>query len=188
MKTPAIARIGRAGVANPSNVPIRHAQIEDLAQIVAIYNSAIPGRMATADTRPVTVASRRPWFDEFDPARRPLWVHATGRHVEGWLSLRSFYGRPAYAATVETGVYVAPAAQRRGVGRALLEHAIAAAPALRVRTMLAFVFAHNDASIALFERHGFVPWGRLPAVAELDGIERDLAILGLRVAARGRSA
>lgn len=188
MKTPAIARIGRAGVANPSNVPIRHAQIEDLAQIVAIYNAAIPGRMATADTRPVTVASRRPWFDEFDPARRPLWVHATGRHVEGWLSLRSFYGRPAYAATVETGVYVAPAAQRHGVGRALLQHAIAAAPSLGVRTMLAFVFAHNAASVALFERHGFVPWGRLPAVAELDGIERDLAILGLRVADIGRSA
>jgi phosphinothricin acetyltransferase len=43
------------------------------------------------------------------------------------------------------------------------------------------VFAHNAPSIALFERHGFVRWGLLPGVAELDGVERDLAILGLRL-------
>ncbi len=162
-------------------MPIRLAQAADLAEIVAIYNASIPSRMATADLAPVTVASRRPWFDEFDPARRPLWVHA-GRRVRGWLSLRSFYGRPAYAATVETGVYVAPAARRRGVGEALLTHAIAAAPSLGVHTMLAFVFAHNSASLRLFGRHGFASWGLLPEVAQLDGVARDLAILGLRVA------
>lgn len=162
-------------------MPIRHAKPTDLPAIVAIYNASIPGRMATADTTPVTVESRRGWFAEFDPARRPLWVHANGR-VQAWLSLRSFYGRPAYGATVETGVYVDPAAQRRGLGRALLDHAIARAPRLGVRTMLAFVFAHNAPSVHLFESAGFRQWGFLPGVADLDGDERDLAILGLRVA------
>jgi phosphinothricin acetyltransferase len=153
-----------------------------LPDIVAIYNASIPGRMATADTEPVTVAARRAWFAEFDPARRPLWVHTREKGaVDGWLSLRSFYGRPAYHATVETGVYVAAPAQRRGIGRALLGHALEAAPALGIRTVLAFVFAHNVASIALFERAGFAPWGLLPQVAELDGVERDLAILGRRL-------
>lgn len=138
--------------------------------------------MATADTEPVTVAARRGWFAEFNPTRRPLWVHtAVNGRVEGWLSLRSFYGRPAYHATVETGVYVAPGAQRRGIGGSLLAHALEAAPALRVRTLLAFVFSHNAASIRLFERSGFVAWGRLPRVAELDGVERDLSILGRRL-------
>ena len=47
--------------------------------------------------------------------------------------------------------------------------------------MLAFVFAHNAPSVALFERAGFVRWGLLPQVAELDGVERDLAILGRRL-------
>lgn len=137
--------------------------------------------MATADIAPVSVESRKPWFSEFDPARRPLWVFADSG-VKGWLSLRSFYGRPAYAATAETGVYVAPEAQHRGVGRQLLRHAIAAAPGLRLRTLLAFVFAHNAASVGLFVAEGFARWGLLPGVAELDGVERDLAILGLRVA------
>ena len=81
----------------------------------------------------------------------------------------------------KSGVYTLPAAQRRGVGKSLLAHALAAAPALRIRTVLAFVFAHNAPSIALFEKAGFAPWGELPRVAELDGVERDLAILGRRV-------
>jgi phosphinothricin acetyltransferase len=162
---------------------IRHAQPADLPRIVAIYNAAIPGRMATADTEPVTVTSREAWFAEFDSARRPLWVltDMTTDAVLGWLSLRSFYGRPAYAATVEAGVYTDPAARRRGVGKVLLHHALAAAPALGIRTVLAFVFAHNAPSVALFAGAGFAPWGRLPRVAELDGVERDLAILGRRI-------
>jgi phosphinothricin acetyltransferase len=164
-------------------MPIRHAQPADLSRIVTIYNASIPGRMATADTEPVTVASRESWFREFDPARRPLWVltDLSDESVLGWVSMRSFYGRPAYAATVEIGVYTDPAAQRRGVGKSLLAHALAAAPALQIRTVLAFVFAHNTPSIALFERAGFAGWGRLPRVAELDGVERDLAILGRRI-------
>ena len=161
-------------------MPIRHAQPSDLPEIVAIYNASIPGRMATADTTPVTVESRRAWFAEFDAAVRPLWVVDDGG-VQAWLSMRSFYGRPAYAATVETGIYVAPGARRRGHGRTLLHHAVREAPALRVQTMLAFVFAHNRPSVALFEAAGFSGWGLLPGVATLDGIERDLAILGLRV-------
>jgi L-amino acid N-acyltransferase YncA len=164
--------------------PIRFAQRADLPRIVDIYNAAIPGRMATADTEAVTVAAREQWFREFDSARRPLWVLAdTKDHaIQGWLSLHSFYGRPAYRATVEVGVYVDPAVQRSGIANALLGHALAAAPALGIHTMLAFVFAHNGPSLAMFEKTGFEAWGNLPRVAELDGVERDLAILGRRLA------
>jgi L-amino acid N-acyltransferase YncA len=164
-------------------VSIRFAQAADLPQIVEIYNSAIPGRLATADTEPVTVAEREQWFSEFDPARRPLWVltDATARAIRGWLSLHSFYGRPAYAATVEASVYTHPKSRRQGVGKTLLAHALAAGPALGIRTVLGFVFAHNAPSIALFEAQGFGTWGTLPRVAVLDGIERDLAILGRRI-------
>jgi L-amino acid N-acyltransferase YncA len=161
---------------------IRHAVAADLPRIVAIYNASIPGRLATADTLPVTVAERQAWFAEFDPAARPLWVaEEPAGNVAAWLSLRSFYGRPAYRATVEIGAYVDPAAQGRGLGRALVRHALAAAPALGIRTVLAFVFAHNAPSIALFGNAGFERWGLLPRVAELDGVERDLAILGRRL-------
>lgn len=159
---------------------IRHAEPADLSEIVAIYNASIPGRMATADLAPVSVADRKQWFSEFDPARRPLWVHcgASGNPPLAWLSLRSFYGRPAYDETVEVGIYAAPHAQRQGYGRQLLGHALREAPALGITTLLAFTFAHNAPSLGLFRSAGFQEWGHLPGIAKLDGIRRDLLILG----------
>ncbi len=159
---------------------IRHAREDDLSEIVTIYNASIPGRMATADLSPVSVADRRQWFADFDPARRPIWISCddAGNRPLAWLSLRSFYGRPAYDGTVEVGLYTAPEAQRRGHGRALLEHALRAAPALRITTLLAFTFAHNTPSLTLFRRAGFADWGLLPGVAKLDDVRRDLVILG----------
>jgi phosphinothricin acetyltransferase len=82
---------------------------------------------------------------------------------------------------VEVAVYVAPEFQRRAVAAALLDHAVQAAPALGIATLLAFVFGHNGASLALFRKAGFADWGALPRVAELDGVERDLLILGRRL-------
>ena len=73
------------------------------------------------------------------------------------------------------------AARGRGLGKTFLRRAIDRAPAYGVRTLLGFIFGHNDASLALFDRFGFTRWGELPRVASLDGIERDLVIVGLRL-------
>jgi phosphinothricin acetyltransferase len=164
-----------------SLMTIRDAREADLPRIVAIYNEAIPGRLATADTEPVSAASRLPWFAEHSPARRPLWVAEREGVTVGWLSFQSFYGRPAYAATAEVSVYVSTTAQRGGVGRRLLARAVERAPGLGLATLVAFVFGHNAPSLTLFQRHGFDRWGHLPRVARLDGVERDLVILGRRV-------
>jgi phosphinothricin acetyltransferase len=162
-------------------VDIRDAVEADLPTIVAIYNETIHGRMVTADTEPVSVESRVPWFREHSAEHRPLRVVEDGGAVLAWLSFQSFYGRPAYDATAEVSVYVAAAHRRRGLGSRLLSEAIDCAPALGLRTLLGFIFAHNEPSLALFERFGFERWGLLSRVAELDGIERDLVIVGRRV-------
>jgi L-amino acid N-acyltransferase YncA len=160
---------------------IRHAEPADLPAIVAIYNASIPGRLATADTEPVTVTDREDWFATFDHRSRPLWVYDRDSEVLGWLGLRSFYGRPAYHRTVETAVYVAPEHQREGIARRLLAHALDECPRLGVANVLAFVFSHNMPSVTLFEAHGFGRWGLLPKVCEMDGREHDLLILGKRL-------
>ena len=160
---------------------IRNARPDDLAAIVAIYNASIPGRLATADTEPVTVAQREDWFRAFDPQSRPIWVLEVDGKVYGWLGLRSFYGRPAYSRTVESAVYVAPEHQREGIARRLLSHALAECPSLGIANVLGFVFAHNMPSVTLFESHGFGRWGLLPKVCEMDGKEYDVLILGKRL-------
>lgn len=160
---------------------IRDATIADLPAIVAIYNATIPTRLATADTEPVSVASREPWFHEHTPAARPLWIMDDGGAVTGWLSFQSFYGRPAYHATAELSVYVHDAHRRCGIARRLLEEAIRRSPGLGLATLVGYIFGHNAPSLRLFESHGFQRWGLLPRVAEMDGTERDLVIVGRRV-------
>lgn len=162
-------------------MPLRDARETDLPAIVEIYNAAIPGRLATADLEPVTLASRRAWFRQFTPGRYPLWVLEDGGEIAGWLSFRIFYGRPAYAATTEVSLYVAPAHQRRGVGRRLLTEAIARGPQLGLKTLLYVCFAHNAPSLHLAESLGFLRWGHLPRIADMDGLERDVIILGRRL-------
>jgi phosphinothricin acetyltransferase len=160
----------------------RDATEADLAGIVSIYNSTVAGRGVTADLEPVSVDSRRAWFHAHDPRRRPLWVAENDDGtMAGWLSLSDFYGRPAYAASVEVSIYLAEAARGRGLGRLFLRRAIDRAPDYGVTTLLGFIFGHNLASLALFDRFGFARWGELPGVASLDGVERDLIIVGLRV-------
>ncbi|HXA14019.1 MAG TPA: GNAT family N-acetyltransferase [Opitutaceae bacterium] len=162
----------------------RDATEADLPAIVEIYNATIPGRMATADTEPVSVEDRLSWFHAHNPRTRPIWVvddPVTSR-VCAWLSFSSFYGRPAYNPTSEISLYVAKAHRRRGLGKFLLGEAITRAPACEVRTLLGFIWAHNDPSLRLFEKFGFSRWAHLPRVAVLDGVERDLIIAGRRVA------
>ena len=160
---------------------LRDATREDLSAVVAIYNTTISSRMVTADTEPVSVESRSSWFEQHHPSRRPLWVAEEGGQVIGWLSYSSFYGRPAYDRTCEVSIYLAPAQRGRGLGTELLDRCIRHAPALGVLTLLGFIFSHNTPSLRLFEKQGFSLWGNLPRVAVLDGVERDLSILGRRV-------
>jgi len=160
---------------------IRDARETDLDEIVRIYNAAIPGRLATADTEPVSVEARRAWFRDRDFTRHPIWVAEQEGHVAAWLSFGKFYGRPAYAATAEVSIYVDPSAHRTGLARRLMDQALEQAPGLGIKTFLGFVFAHNEPSVALCKRFGFEPWGHLPRVAVLDGVERDLLILGRRL-------
>ena len=160
---------------------LRDAIEPDLPAIVEIYNASVPGRMATADLEPVSLDSRRAWFHQFTPGRYPLWVLEDGDTIAGWISFRMFYGRPAYAATAEVSIYVGPAHQRRGVGRRLLTEALARGPELGLKTLLYVCFAHNAPSLQLAEGLGFARWGHLPNIADLDGIERDVVILGRRL-------
>ena len=160
---------------------VRDATEADLPAIVEIYNATIAGHMVTADNMPVSVDSRVAWFRRHDSRTRPLWVVIDEERICAWLSFSSFHDRPAYKPTAEVSIYVAESHRRRGVGRGLLERAIAEAPACEIRNLIGFIWAHNAPSLQLFEAYGFEHWGHLPRVAELDGSERDLIIVGRRV-------
>jgi L-amino acid N-acyltransferase YncA len=162
-------------------ITFTHAEEKDLADIVATYNATIPSRLVTADLEPVSVVSRMNWFRSHSPDRRPLWVVKANGEYAGWMSFSSFYGRPAYDGTAELSLYLEESKQGLGFGKACMAYAIETAPRLEVHTLLGFIFGHNSVSLALFKKFGFQEWGRLPGVASMDGVRRDLVILGKEI-------
>jgi len=104
--------------------------------------------------------------------------------VIGWLDFKKFLPRTAYRGTVEISVYVDEKFRRRGVGQRLLEQAIARAPSLGITALVGLIFGHNEPSLKLFQRLGFERWGFFPGVAQLDGVKRDLVVMGQHCPAR----
>lgn len=161
----------------------RDAKRSDLEKITEIYNSTIASRLVTADTEPVSVESKVKWFDEHSSDKRPLWVVEDEANViVGWVSFQSFYGRPAYDATVEISIYLDATQRGKGLGKQVLEYSINRAPEFGIKTILGFIFSHNEPSLKLFKHFGFEEWANLPNIAVLDNTERSLTILGKRIA------
>jgi len=151
---------------------IRLARNDDLPTIVDIYNQAIPSKQSTGDTQPVRVEDRLAWFGEHLPDKHPIFVAEAEGQLAGWCSLSAYRaGRAAFRFTAEISYYIAPAYHRRGIATALVEHALAACPALQIRHLFAIVLESNEASRRLLEKMGFEKWGYLPRVADFDGRE-----------------
>jgi L-amino acid N-acyltransferase YncA len=159
----------------------KHATLQDLPTIVTIYNSVIPGRMVTADTEPVSVESKLNWFNNHNPSKRPLYLVLDNGKTIGWVSLESFYGRPAYNQTTEVSIYLDESARGKGYGKEILTYIIDQCPSFGIKSLLGYIFAHNEPSLKLFKSFGFEQWALFPNVAVLDGVERSLIIVGKRV-------
>jgi len=163
-------------------VNFSHAQQIDLSKIVATYNSTVASRLVTADLEPVSVESKQAWFDAHTPNRRPLWVIEVDGTYAGWMSFNSFYGRPAYDGTVEVSIYLEESVRGKGLGKACLQKAFDICPELNIKTLLGFIFDHNEPSLQLFYKMGFEKWAHLPKIANMIEAERGLIILGKRIA------
>lgn len=161
----------------------RDASITDLKSAVAIYNSTVASRMVTADLEEVSIESKMPWFYDHNPETRPLWiVEDEEGKTAGWVSFQSFYGRPAYDGTAEISIYLAEDRRGKGAGAEILKHCLEQAPKLGINTLLGYIFAHNEPSLKLFHKQGFTDWGVFKNIANMDGEERTLVIVGKRVA------
>lgn len=162
-------------------VIFEYAQLSDLAKIVSTYNSTIPSRLVTADLEPVSVESRQEWFNAHTKSRRPLWVILVDGIYSGWMSFSSFYGRPAYDGTVEVSIYLEETARGKGLGKKCLEKAFNSCKERNIKTLLGFIFDHNEPSLKLFYSMGFERWAHLPKIADMIEAERGLIIVGKRL-------
>lgn len=158
----------------------------DLPRIVEIYNFAVATRTCSCDLAPTTVAAQRASFQEHTSDHRPFWVaedfDAPDQGAIGYLGFFHFMNeRPGYFITADLAIYLHPNYQGKGLGTYLLSQAIERSPSLGIETLTATIFASNEASIRLFKKMGFERWGLMPRVARLEGVEKDLVLVGRRL-------
>ena len=148
----------------------------DWRAVAAIYADGIATGSATFETE---VPSWESWDAGHLPAPRPVAVE-TG-DVVGWAAVSRVSQRDCYRGVVEHSVYVASSHRGRGIGRALLDDLIAAAPAHGIWTIQTSIFATNEPSLALHRRCGFRDVGRRERIAQRDGIWHDTVLMELRL-------
>ncbi|HEY0888539.1 MAG TPA: GNAT family N-acetyltransferase [Nocardioides sp.] len=146
------------------------------AAVLAIYQAGI-------DTGQATFETAAPGWAAFDVARLPAHRFVAlddDGEVVGWVAASAVSDRCAYAGVVEHSVYVSPAAQGRGIGRALLQALIASTEAAGIWTIQSGVFPENAASLALHRSLGFREVGRRERIGQLGGRWRDVVLLERR--------
>jgi len=162
-------------------VTIRLANINDLPAIVAIYNQAIQQQFQTADTKTFSVNERIAWFEKFDE-RYPLLVYVIDDIVIGWASISPYRpGRQALRHSVELSYYVHQDHHSKGIGTAIIKHALGACKTLGYKNVITIILDRNEPSIRLMKKLGFEQWAHLPLIADFDGEECGHVYYGLRI-------
>jgi len=123
-----------------------------------------------------------PSYEDWDASHLAdhRFVAVDGDRVVGWVALTGYSDRCCYQGVADLSVYVDPAAQGHGVGRALLVHLVDATDAAGIWTLQAGVFPENENSLALHRRCGFRVVGTRERIGELDGVWRDVVLLERR--------
>jgi len=144
---------------------IRAATPDDIAAITGIYAHAVRHGTASFEIDPPDRDEMLRRHRTLASAGFPYLVAERTGVLAGYAYAGPYRMRPAYRWTLEDSVYVAEAAQRSGVGRALLGRLIADSEALGFRQMIAVIGdSAQMPSIALHRAAGFRMVGTLEAV------------------------
>ncbi len=148
-----------------SNLVIRPAATADIPAITAIYTPAVLHGTATFEIDPPSEAEMLQRMEVISAAGFPYLAAERAGQVIGYAYVNLHRTRSAYRFVVEDSIYVAEAAQREGVGRALLDALILASEERGFRQMIAVIGdSRQFGSIALHRSAGFSFAGTLHSV------------------------
>ena len=162
-------------------ITIRDATIEDVPELLAIYNDIIINTTAVWHEEPHTIAMRQQWLAEKATEGFPVFVAEEDNKIIGFSTIGPFRPWFGYRFTVENSVYVASASRGKGVAKLLLPPLIDASKKLGLHAIVAGIEASNEASIALHQKFGFVEVAHFKEVGFKFGRWLDLKFLELIV-------
>ena len=148
-----------------SDVQIYSFQKEDFPACAKIYKEGMDTGIATFETK---VPDWEQWNAKF--LQQCRFVAKCNDEVIGWCALSSFSSREVYSGVAEVTIYIAEKAQRKGIGKLLLEQLIVESEQAGFWTLQAKVFPENRGSILLHEKCGFRKVGVREKLGMRDGI------------------
>ncbi len=159
---------------------LRPATPVDIAAITAIYRPAVMAGTASFELEAPGEDEMLRRFRAITDAGYPYFVAELDGRVAGYAYVNAYRTRPAYRFTVEDSVYIAPDAQGKGIGRALLDRLIATCRDDGFRLMIAVIGdSAQFASIQLHRRAGFRFCGTIHSVGYKFGRWLDSVIMEL---------
>ena len=156
---------------------VRDATDADLPRLLAILNEAIATTTARWTETPETPENGRAWLDASASRGHPVMVVERDGTVAGFGSLAPFRAYPGFRRTIEHSLYVDPAVQRGGLGRAMLAALEDRARAAGLHTMVGLIGADNEGSLALHRGAGFAEVGRMREMGFKFGRWLDLVLV-----------
>lgn len=163
---------------------IRTATPEDGAAVLAIYAPEVRSSVATFELDPPSASEMRSRIVAVSATYPWLVFEGSGR-VVGYAYAAAYHSRPAYAWTCEVSVYVGEGARGTGAGKALLRELLARLTGAGFVNVIARIALPNDASVRLFESHGFERIGTARGVGYKLGRWVDVDEWQLQLAERG---
>ena len=168
---------------------LRAATAADIAAITGIYREAVLHGTATFEIEPPDEAEMASRFQAITTAGYPYFVAELDGVVVGYAYANAYRTRPAYRFTVEDSIYLAPHAQGKGVGMALLKALVEASTAKGYRLMVAVIGdSRQYGSIAVHRRVGFTFCGTIHSVGYKFGRWLDSVIMELPLGEGDKSA
>lgn len=141
---------------------IRPSQLEDIPAITAIYAHHVLHGTGTFEVDPPTQDDMTNRRADVLSKGLPYLVATEGDKLLGFAYCNWFKPRPAYRFSAEDSIYMAPDAQARGLGRALLAELMAQAELAGVRKLIAVIGdSANVGSVAVHRSVGFSHVGTL---------------------------
>ena len=134
---------------------IRPATTADAAAIAAIYNHYVLTTCVTFEEEAVPTAEMAQRIADTRATELPWLLWEEAGKILGYAYASKWKSRCAYRYSVESTVYLDPAATGRGLGTQLYTMLIAELRAQKFHGVIGGVALPNAASVALHEKFGF---------------------------------
>jgi L-amino acid N-acyltransferase len=158
-------------------VILRTAEARDAAGVAAIWNPVIRDTAATFTTLEKTPEGLAADFATRAAEGKLFLLAEVAGEILGFATYFQFRNGPGYARTMEHSIILAPAARRRGIGRALMAALEDHVRAGGVHSLWAGVSAENPQGVAFHRSVGFAEIARLPEVGYKFGRWMDLVLM-----------